>query len=154
MKKKIWDAIVVQSLSRVQLFDPMDCSMPGFPVLLHPPELTQTHVHWDPGNITLKSLPEMELITPKKGYFIQAIEKVPLLRTQTMRGVKSMIFYWSLCIVITLPCKIWRLCCLGFLLLLLLNSYGIIMGFPGGFCFLYGPALTSIHDYWKNHSLD
>ena len=27
------------------LCDPMDCSMPGFPVL-HPPELVQTHVHW------------------------------------------------------------------------------------------------------------
>ena len=36
----------VQSLSRVQLFcDPMDCSMPGFPV--HHPllELAQAHVH-------------------------------------------------------------------------------------------------------------
>ena len=28
------------------LCDPMDCSMPGFPVLHHLPELTQTHVHW------------------------------------------------------------------------------------------------------------
>ena len=26
--------------------DPMDCSMPGFPVLRHLPELAQTHVHW------------------------------------------------------------------------------------------------------------
>ena len=25
---------------------PMDCSTPGFPVLHHPPELAQTHVHW------------------------------------------------------------------------------------------------------------
>ena len=34
-------------LSCVQLFaDPMDCSTPGFPVLHHLPELTQTHVHW------------------------------------------------------------------------------------------------------------
>ena len=36
----------VQLLSRVQLCDAMDCSMPGFPVhhqLLKP---TQTHVHW------------------------------------------------------------------------------------------------------------
>ena len=33
----------VQSLSRVQLFaTPIDCSMPGFPVLHHLPELTQT----------------------------------------------------------------------------------------------------------------
>ena len=29
------------------LCDPMDCSMPGFPVLHHLPELAQTHVHWD-----------------------------------------------------------------------------------------------------------
>ena len=24
----------------------MDCSLPGFPVLNHPPEFVQTHVHW------------------------------------------------------------------------------------------------------------
>ena len=35
----------VQSLSRVQLCDPMDCSTPGFPVHHQLPELTQTHVH-------------------------------------------------------------------------------------------------------------
>ena len=36
----------VQSLSHVQLFgDPMDCSMPGFPVYYQLPELIQTHVH-------------------------------------------------------------------------------------------------------------
>ena len=28
------------------LCDPMDCSMPGFPVHHQLPELTQTHVHW------------------------------------------------------------------------------------------------------------
>ena len=36
--------VVVQSLSRVQLCDPMECSTPGFPVH-HPSELAQTHVH-------------------------------------------------------------------------------------------------------------
>ena len=35
----------VQSLSRVQLCDPMDCSMPGFSVHHQLPELAQTHVH-------------------------------------------------------------------------------------------------------------
>ena len=34
----------VQSLS-IQLCDPMECSMPGFPVL-HLTELAQIHVHW------------------------------------------------------------------------------------------------------------
>ena len=28
------------------LYNPMDCSTPGFPVLHHLPELAQTHVHW------------------------------------------------------------------------------------------------------------
>ena len=28
------------------LCNPMDCSMPGFPVLHYLPEFTQTHVHW------------------------------------------------------------------------------------------------------------
>ena len=36
----------VQSLSRVQLCYPMDCSMPGLPVHHQLPEFTQTHVHW------------------------------------------------------------------------------------------------------------
>ena len=30
----------------VTLCDPMDCSMPGFPVLHYLPEFVQTHVHW------------------------------------------------------------------------------------------------------------
>ena len=36
----------VQSFSCVWSSDPMDCSMPGFPVHHQIPEFTQTHVHW------------------------------------------------------------------------------------------------------------
>ena len=36
----------VQSLSRVQLCDLLDCSTPGLPVHHQFPELTQTHVCW------------------------------------------------------------------------------------------------------------
>ena len=35
---------VVQSC--LTLYNPMDRSLPGFPVLHHLPELAQTHVHW------------------------------------------------------------------------------------------------------------
>ena len=39
--------IVVESLSHVRLFvTPWTTSMTGFPVLYHPLELAQTHVHW------------------------------------------------------------------------------------------------------------
>ena len=36
----------VQSLSRVWLCGPMDCSMPGLPVHYQLLEFTHTHVHW------------------------------------------------------------------------------------------------------------
>ena len=32
--------------SCLTLWDPMNCSMPGFPVLHYLPEFVQTHVHW------------------------------------------------------------------------------------------------------------
>ena len=38
--------LVVQSLSRVWLCSPMDCSTPDFPVLHYLPEFAQTHAHW------------------------------------------------------------------------------------------------------------
>ena len=39
-----WFSLVTQSC--LTLFNPMDCSMPGFPVHHQLPELNQTHVHW------------------------------------------------------------------------------------------------------------
>ena len=38
-------AVVIQSLGRVRLCDPMECSTPGLPVQHQLPEFTQTHVH-------------------------------------------------------------------------------------------------------------
>ena len=43
--KKLCIFSSVQLLSRVQLCNPVDCSMPGFPVHLQLPELAQAHVH-------------------------------------------------------------------------------------------------------------
>ena len=38
--------VFVQSLSHVWLWYPVDCRIPGFPVLHYLPEFAQTHVHW------------------------------------------------------------------------------------------------------------
>ena len=47
-----------QLLSRVWLCHPVDCSMPGFPVHHHLPELAQTHVHqWCPPTISSSVVP-------------------------------------------------------------------------------------------------
>ena len=51
------------------LFDPMDCSTPGFPVLHCLPELAQTHVHWVGDAIQLfnpPSSPSAPAITPSQ----------------------------------------------------------------------------------------
>ena len=46
-ERAVWiSATVVQSHSYAWLCSPMDCSMPGLPVLHHHPELAQTHAHW------------------------------------------------------------------------------------------------------------
>ena len=44
--------IIYVVLSHVRLCDPMDCSMPGFPVLHCLLEFAQTHVHWVSGQWT------------------------------------------------------------------------------------------------------
>ena len=45
------------------LCDPMDCSMPGFPVLQHLLELAQTHVHWV-SDVIQPSHPLLSLFPP------------------------------------------------------------------------------------------
>ena len=45
------------------LCGPTDCSMPGFPVLHHLPELAQTHVHWV-GDVIQPSRPVALLLLP------------------------------------------------------------------------------------------
>ena len=38
--------VVIWSVSHIQLWDPIDFNMPGFPVLHQLSEFAQTHVHW------------------------------------------------------------------------------------------------------------
>jgi len=41
-----WDCCCLVTESCLTVCSPMDCSMPGFPVLYHLPQLAYTHVHW------------------------------------------------------------------------------------------------------------
>ena len=51
--------------SSLTLCYPMDCSMPGFPVLHHLPELAQTHGHWVGDDIQ----PSCPLLSPSPPVF-------------------------------------------------------------------------------------
>ena len=139
------------------LCDPMNCSMPGFPVLHHLPDLAQTHLHWvgdaiqEPHPLSSPSPPTFNL-SQHQGLFqlvscSHQVAKVLELQLQHQS------FQWT-------P-----------------RTDLLQKGLVGSPCsprdsqessptpqfksinsltlsFLYSPTLISIHDYWKNHSLD
>ena len=151
----------VQFSSLIQLCsticDPMDCTTPGFPVHHQLLELAQTHVHWFDDAIQLShplqspSLPALYLsqhqdlfqwdsffgsgsqsievcfsISPSNEYSGLISFRIDWLDLLAVQGtLKSLLQHYSSKIINSLVLR-----------------------------FLYSPALTSIHDYWKNHSFD
>ena len=102
----------------------MDCSTPGFPVLYSLPEFAQTHVHCV--DAIQPSHPLVPSISPSSEYW----------------GLISFRIDWFDLLVIQ-----------GTLRSLLQhhNSKASILQVLN---LLYGPTLTSIYDYWKNHNCD
>ena len=78
-KAFVWITTNMQSISSVAqscpiLWDPMDCSMPGFPVHHQLLELTQTHVHWvgddiQPSHPLLSPFPPAFNLSQHQGLF-------------------------------------------------------------------------------------
>ena len=139
------------------LCNPMDCSTPGFPVHHQPLEFTQTHVHWVSDGIQ----PSHPLLFPPPPASI-----FPSIRVFLNESVLRIRWpkYWSFSFSIS-PSNEYS--GLDFL------SDGLVGSpcFPRDsqessptpqfksisslvLSFLYSPTLTSIHDYWKNHSFD
>ena len=138
------------------LCDPMDCSMPGFPVLHSLPELLKLR--------SIESvMPSNHLILCCPLLLLPSI--FPSIRVFSSESVLPISWpkYWSLASASVLPRNIqdwyplgltdWSPCCPR-------NSQessptpqvksinSLVLSF------LYSPTLTSTHDHWKNHSLD
>ena len=134
-----------------------DCSTPGFPFHHQLPELIQTHVHWVGDAIQ----PSHPLSFPSPYTF-----NLPSIRVFSNESVLHIRWpkYWSFNFSISPS-----------------NEYSGLISFridwfdlfenprdspessptpqfqsiySSVFSFLYSPTLTSIHDYWKNHSFD
>ena len=138
------------------LCDPMDCSMPGLPVYHQLPEIAQTHVHGVSDAIQ-SSHPLLSIFSPAlnlsqhQGLFqwissLHQVAKVMELQLQHQS------FQW-----------IFRTHFLYDDWLDLLAVQGTFESSPAPqfksinsstLSFLYSPTLTSIHDYWKNYSVD
>ena len=134
------------------LCNPMDCSMPGFPVLHHLPELAQTHVHWV-GDAIQPSHPLCPL------FLLLSI--FPSIRVffDELALCIWWLKYWSFSISpsnkysgLTLFRIDWfdLLAVQGTLKCSPTPQFKSINSLVHSL--LYGPTLMSVHDYWKNHS--
>ena len=137
------------------LCNPMDCSTPGFPVHHQLLKLAQIHIHWV-GDAIQPSYPLSSL------FLLPSI--FPSIRIFSMSqffasGGQSIGASASAPV---LPMNIQDLFPLRLTGWTSLQSKGLSRVFSNTivqkhqflvFSSLYGPTLTSIHDYWKNHSV-
>ena len=136
--------------------DSIDCSMPGFPVHHQLPELAQTHVHWvgdaiQPSHPLSSPSPAFNL-SQHQGLFqwVSSLHQVAkVLEFQLQRHS----FQWILGTDFLYDWLVGSPC----------SPRDSQESFPtpqfksinsSVFSFLYSLTITSIHDYWKNHSLD
>ena len=142
--------------SCLTLCDPMDCSTPGFPVHHQLPEFTQTQVHRvgdaiQPSHPLSPPSPPASSLCQHQGLFqwVSSSHQVPkVLEFQLQHQSFQWIFRTEF------------------------PSNGVV-GYPcsprdsqessptphkginsSSLCLIYGPNLTSTHDYWKNHNSD
>ena len=150
----LWETkpIVNQLLSCVWLCNPMDCSMPGFPILYHLPELAQIHVHWIGDAIQ----PSRPLSSPFPPAFNLSQHQGLFQRQLFASGGQRIGASASAAV---LPKNIQGWFPVGLIGLISLHSKGLSRVFPVPqfesinslmLSLLYGPTLTSVHDYWKN----
>ena len=147
----------VQSMTYLTFCNPMDCSTPGFPVLHQLLELAQTHDHWVSDAIQ----PSHPLSSPSPPVFnfsqhqslFQWIVLFPSGGRSTEVSALASVF----------PMNIQDWFPLGWTCWICLQSKELSRVFSNtkvqkrqffSTQLSLRPTLTSIHDYWKNHSPD
>ena len=140
------------------LCDPMDWSMSGYPIPHYFLESAQVHVHWisdatQPSHPLLLSSPFAFNLSQHQGLF------------QWVGSLYQVAKYWSFNFSVILSSEYsglisfrtdWLdlLAVQGTLKSLLQHHSSKTSILGHSLCLPYGPTLTSIHDYWKDHGLD
>ena len=129
------------------LCDPLDCSPPGLTVYHQLPEFTHTHIHWvsnaiQPSHPLLSTSPHAFNLSQHQGLFHLHIRwpkywsfSFNISPSNDFSGLISLRMDWLDLLAVQ-----------GTLKFKNINSSALSL--------LYSPTLTSIHDYWKNHSFD
>ena len=137
--------------------DPMDCSTPGLPVHHQLPELTQTHVHRVSDAIQPShplSSPSLPVPNPSQhqslfqrddsSHEVAKVLKFQLEHHSFQRNPRADLLQNGLVGSPCSPRDSWESSPTP--QFKSINSLALSL--------LHSPTLTSIHDYWKNHSLD
>ena len=140
------------------LCDPMDRSMPGLPVPYQLPEFTQIHVHRVSDAIQ-PSHPLHPLLLPPS-----TLPSIKVFSNESVLHIRWPM-YWSFSFsispsneytgeMISFRMDWFDLLAVQGTLKSLLQHHNKKSINSSALIFLYSLTLTSIHDYWKNHSLD
>ena len=143
--------------SCLTLCDPMDCSTPGFPVHHQLGKLVQTHVHWV-GDAIKPFLP-LSPLSPPAFNLSQHQGLFQMSQFFTLGGqsieVSASASVLPMNIQDWFPLGLTGWISIQFKGLSRVLSNTTVKSINSSvLTFLYSPTLTSIHDYWKNHSLD
>ena len=144
--------------SCLTLCNPMECSMPGFPVHHQLLEPAQTHVHWVGDAIQ----PSHPLFSPSPPAF--NLSSIRVFSNESVVCIRWPM-YWGFSFSISPSNENPGLISFRMDRLNLLAVQGTLKCWTSptpqlksinssSLSFLYGPTFTSTHDYWKNHSFD
>ena len=137
------------------LCDPMDCSTPGFPVLHSLSEFAYVHVHWIrwghptissyvvPFSSCLQSFPASESF-PASRLFASGAQSIGPSTSASVLPIQS----WFPVGLIGLTSLLYKGLSRVFSNTTIRRPQFFTLSLH------YGPTLTSLHDYWKNHSFD
>ena len=136
--------------------DPVDCSMQTFPVLKQSPELTHTHVHQvgdaiQPSHPLSSPSPPALNLQPQ-GLFQRVSSSHQEAKVLYLQ-LQHQSLQWIFRINFLYDWLVWSPCSARDSqesppTLQFRSITSLVLSF------LYCPPFTSIHDYWKNHSLD
>ena len=138
------------------LCDPMDCSMPGFPVLHYLLGFAQTHVHW----VCHAIQPSHPLSIPSP--LPSVLPSIRIFSSESALRIRWP-KYWSFRFRINPSNEYSGSIFFSIDWFDLLAVQGTLKSLPApkfksinslSLSLLYGRAVTSIYDYWKNHSFD
>jgi len=134
----------------------MDCSMPGFPVLHYLLEFAQNHVH-----CVSDAIQWSHSVTPFSSCPQTSPASESFLMSQLFASCGQSIGTSASASVLRMNIQGWFPLALTGLIFLLSKNAQESSPIPqfksinySALSLLYGPTLTSIHDYWKSHNFD